>query len=869
MSRRNYPLDHRFPEPYYKLPHSASSTTNAPAKKEEKGKEKKDQGGSGGGKDWTKEIQALQNAVKKIQQALRDNPFGDPEAGSGQPGLIFSHAAHGGLIQYSGNETTIFDPATGDGDALFASLTEGLGWIGSDQKIQWDATDTVKVAGWSLSPTRFSATIGTAFIDASTPAIGLGGATDYMAGIGIFLGWSGAAYKAHIGNPAGDHLSFDGVNLQVTGYVTASGSNIAATDSDTFTINADQSAATAGIIIQRPAGVSASILWNGSVLDIDKPVQLDSNLTARHILPATVDTYDLGSATLLWRKGYLSEMDAVLFAKQTISLLGGWFMVTKNEGELAAAVAPADTSMDFGQAMTTGHFVVMRAAGSVEYVQVGALVSGTRYAVTRNLDGSGADTWAQGTPYAVLGTTGDGRIELNSYDTPRISILSQGATYNAQTELIRLGDLNGLADYATQKFGIFIGDYAGNKWLAYDPTNSLRIRGDALIDGTVIAGKLAANSVVASNILAGAITADKLSVGIGGGNLCADGSFELGSDAFATRTAGITQSYVATDDAGAASPFSATMNRFGWVADGNQGIWMDQVITVLAGQKVTVSFWQKAAKTTTLTGIITAYWSDTTTTNVSYPINTAQVWTKQVATFTVPAGVTTMRLIFNFGTAGYWWYVLDQLQVEYGDVATAWKPNMLSSGIVIDGRAISIGNPPPTGPNAGTGLWEDSTGVYVLDANTVVARLDRQAVVKTSADFTTISSYPTLVGVTDFSVNIAANETWAIDAYFRAGNTGSNGFCIGLLAPAGATGSVYMWGPRNIVNYEAVWSWTGLNATSLSFLYGIGGAGSCELHALVNNGANAGALQVAACRDAAAGTVTVYSRGYIVARRVG
>lgn len=193
------------------------------------------------------------------------------------------------------------------------------------------------------------------------------------------------------------------------------------------------------------------------------------------LVPNATDTYDLGSSLKLWRKGYLSEMDAVLFAENTITLLGGWFYVTKDAGTLAADVTAVANQINFGKAMTNGNFVVLRSSLQVEYIQVGTLVSGTTYNVTRNLDGSGANVWPSGQPFAVLGSSGDGRIELNAYDTPRMSILSQGATYNAQTELIRLGDLNGSFGIVTQRFGIGIGDYSGGNYFRYDPTNGFKI----------------------------------------------------------------------------------------------------------------------------------------------------------------------------------------------------------------------------------------------------------------------------------------------------------------------------------------------------------------------------------------------------------
>lgn len=196
-----------------------------------------------------------------------------------------------------------------------------------------------------------------------------------------------------------------------------------------------------------------------------------------NLIPFYTDTYDIGSSTLLWRKGYLSELDTVIFSQLTATLIGGWLIIGKNEGSVNADVGTGDTSVDFGQSMTNGHFVVFRTALEVEYMQVGTLVSGTRYNVTRNLDGSGANAWPEGSVYLVLGTTGDGRIELNSYDTPRIQIVEQGATYNAQTERIRIGDLNGNWGYASPIFGAAFGEYASNKPnITIEPTNGLRIR---------------------------------------------------------------------------------------------------------------------------------------------------------------------------------------------------------------------------------------------------------------------------------------------------------------------------------------------------------------------------------------------------------
>lgn len=192
------------------------------------------------------------------------------------------------------------------------------------------------------------------------------------------------------------------------------------------------------------------------------------------LIPNLTDTYDLGSSSKMWRKGWLSELDAVLFAKNTITLLGGWFIVGKNEGVLAVA-SGTGTTVDFGIAMTLNQFVLFRGALQVEYMKVGTLVSGTTYNVTRDLDGTGANNWVAGSVFLVLGISGDGRIELNASSTPRISVLRQGATYNAQTEMARLGDMNGAYGVASELYGFGVGDYAGGNYLEYDTSGGFKL----------------------------------------------------------------------------------------------------------------------------------------------------------------------------------------------------------------------------------------------------------------------------------------------------------------------------------------------------------------------------------------------------------
>lgn len=203
---------------------------------------------------------------------------------------------------------------------------------------------------------------------------------------------------------------------------------------------------------------------------------ITSNLT-----PTTTDTYDLGTATALWRQANISQINATVFSLNTQTIFGGYSTVGKNAGLFAAAVASGNTTINFGQAMTPNDFVLVRAAdtgGTVtaEYIQVGTLVSGTTYNVTRNLSGIGAKNWAMGVPYMVLGNSGDGRIDLLAFDgKPRILWTVQGATYNAQTDRIVIGDLNGYYGYVTSLRGAAMGDPTATN-ITIEPTNGFRIR---------------------------------------------------------------------------------------------------------------------------------------------------------------------------------------------------------------------------------------------------------------------------------------------------------------------------------------------------------------------------------------------------------
>lgn len=217
-----------------------------------------------------------------------------------------------------------------------------------------------------------------------------------------------------------------------------------------------------------------------TVNSIDSRITLDAKagdvLANGHFRPSTTNTYDIGSSTRLWRKGYLSELDTVIFTENSVTISGARQVWGHNQGTLAADVSTGATTVDFGQAMTPGDFVEFRGYLQVEFMTVLSLVSDTTYNVTRNLDGTGANAWSAGTPYLVLGASGDARVEIDAAG-PYLRILEQGATYDAATEYVRIGNMNGVfGTGANDYWGLGVGDYAGGNYLRYDDTNGFEIK---------------------------------------------------------------------------------------------------------------------------------------------------------------------------------------------------------------------------------------------------------------------------------------------------------------------------------------------------------------------------------------------------------
>jgi len=233
------------------------------------------------------------------------------------------------------------------------------------------------------------------------------------------------------------------------------------------------------------------------------------------------------------------SLHCAVFVKDLISAHAGTLLVTKSAGKLfydytvGASMRVEDPPVA-GWLFDTGDIVRLKEeyASGVYETWVTVTRTGITNQYTTTLSNGDEVTYHKGTTAVDYGQSGDGGI-LQTADmgnAPWLSVFTHaGAPWTTLTHHLRLGNLNGVADISSDLYGIFIGDYAGDKWMSYDPTNSLRIRGDALIDGTVTAAKVVAHTLTANEIAANTILATNLNMGIGDNIFnAADGLLLLG-----------------------------------------------------------------------------------------------------------------------------------------------------------------------------------------------------------------------------------------------------------------------------------------------------------------------------------------------------
>jgi hypothetical protein len=302
------------------------------------------------------------------------------------------------------------------------------------------------------------------------------------------------------GLTGGGDLSADRtIALQTPGTLSAASANNAAGNHTHAITSSSNPGAAAALLATDASGFLTLVQLNtdtladksGGNLTIAPTGDVVFNPAGKDLLPNA--NYDLNFGAL--SKKYLTLHAAELWvetlvAQNTLATISGRILVLTTN-ILIADCAPAATTIDVKyNNLSNGDVVYLEASGKIEFMQVTSSASviggGYRYAVTRNLDGSGADQWYAGDAVANTGQTGSGFIDLYSARGVKsasesgptiVGNVRNSATYNDWSPMWAIGNLNGLYGYGATTYGAAFGKYAANlPNITIDATNGLRIR---------------------------------------------------------------------------------------------------------------------------------------------------------------------------------------------------------------------------------------------------------------------------------------------------------------------------------------------------------------------------------------------------------
>ena len=231
--------------------------------------------------------------------------------------------------------------------------------------------------------------------------------------------------------------------------------------------------------------------------------------TGSAVLPTSTIVKDLGDYNRKWRTLYAAELYVeTLVAQDVLATIGGRVLVAPTT-TLIADLSSGATTIDVkhnnlhsgtGGSAVGAYVYLSTAPGGIAQIEVIKVANGAsptvisggyRYSITtRNVDGSGANSWVSGDAVVNLGSTvGQGYIDLTSTNTvhshlgPTITIYSRTSmsTWNSSKAVVTMGNLRSFVDYGADEFGFGLGNdltltpTTGFIGLTADRTNGLRL----------------------------------------------------------------------------------------------------------------------------------------------------------------------------------------------------------------------------------------------------------------------------------------------------------------------------------------------------------------------------------------------------------
>lgn len=178
------------------------------------------------------------------------------------------------------------------------------------------------------------------------------------------------------------------------------------------------------------------------------------------------------------------KITTATFEKDNISAIGGSFLVA-NSAILTVDMTAADNSTlsySSDTSFATNDILRIKDLTNDEWFAIAGSTSAYTLTVTRDRAGDYSSNanpiWKKGTCVVNYGSDTNGLIFMTASEAnaPHIDVLTHaGAPWTTTTTRMRMGNLNGFLGYTTNLYGIAIGET--NKYLKYDPTNGLQIKG--------------------------------------------------------------------------------------------------------------------------------------------------------------------------------------------------------------------------------------------------------------------------------------------------------------------------------------------------------------------------------------------------------
>jgi hypothetical protein len=292
--------------------------------------------------------------------------------------------------------------------------------------------------------------------------------------------------------------------------------------------------------------------------------------------------------------------------------------------------------------------------------------------------GSAGTTLQAGMSIVDYGPSGTGFITLSTDGTigasPNLTMATHlGSPWSSITNLLRLGNLNLSYGYATDIYGLGIGQHgvAGQTWFTIEQTNGIRIGNNVT---------QLAQWDTSGNITVGQVSAGASNTFISAGQL-------------RLRNNTTTRLLLDTDGSG----FLAN-SLISWDASGNFNVAGNATI---AGWSISASEIKSGSGATTVA------------------LNTASTGGDDIRIYAGSA--TAASAPFRVTEAGVLTATTGNFGGDLTGTAMALTGKLTMSGA---SSAIAIGTTPPTSASTGTGIWIERTGLYSLASNVLQAKID-------------------------------------------------------------------------------------------------------------------------------------------------